>query len=77
MESGKMPAAVSLSLRQISAITRRILTEYLRQRRSLIFWAVFPALMMLLFGMMYQNNPSLRAGFDTTPAGILIGAALK
>jgi ABC-2 type transport system permease protein len=69
-------AAAMLLLRQTVAIARRILTEYARQRRSLIFWAVFPALMLLLFGLMYRNNPSLRAGFDTTPAGILIGAAL-
>jgi hypothetical protein len=69
-------AAARLTLRQTVAVSRRILTEYARQRRSLIFWAVFPALMLLLFGLMYRSNPSLRAGFDTTPAGILIGAAL-
>jgi len=61
---------------QTLAIARRILTEYVRQRRSLIFWAVFPALMLLLFGLMYRNNASLQASFDTTAAGILIGAAL-
>lgn len=48
----------------------------LRQRRSLVFWAVFPALMLLPFGSIYRAQPSLRVGFDTTPAGILIGAAL-
>jgi ABC-2 type transport system permease protein len=67
---------VRLTLRQALAITRRILTEMIRQRRSLIFWAVFPALMLLLFGLIYRNNAAMRAGFDTTPAGILIGAAL-
>jgi ABC-2 type transport system permease protein len=76
METTGRVAAAMLLLRQTVAIARRILTEYARQRRSLIFWAVFPALMLLLFGLMYRNNPSLRAGFDTTPAGILIGAAL-
>jgi ABC-2 type transport system permease protein len=70
-----LPAA-KLTLRQTVALARRILTEYARQRRSLIFWAVFPALMLLLFGSIYRNNPAMRAGFDTTPAGILIGAAL-
>ena len=69
-------AGARLTLLQIFAIARRILTEYMRQRRSLIFWAAFPALMLLLFGLMYRSNPSMRAGFDTTPAGILIGAAL-
>jgi ABC-2 type transport system permease protein len=66
----------SLMLRQAVAIARRILIEYVRQRRSLIFWAAFPALMLLLFGLIYRNNESMRGSFDTTPAGILIGAAL-
>lgn len=73
--NGALPPA-QLRLRQTLAIARRILTEYVRQRRSLVFWAVFPALMLVLFGLMYRSNASLRAGFDTTPAGILIGAAL-
>jgi ABC-2 type transport system permease protein len=68
--------SIRLIVRQMYAIAYRILTEYTRQRRSLVFWAAFPALMLLLFGLIYRNNPSLRAGFDTTPAGILIGAAL-
>ena len=66
----------ALALRQSVAVARRILTEYWRQRRSLIFWAAFPTLMLLLFGSIYRNQPSMKAGFDTTPAGILIGAAL-
>jgi len=66
----------TLTIRQMVAIARRILTEYGRQRRSLLFWAAFPALMLLLFGFIYRGNPSIRTGFDTTPAGILIGAAL-
>lgn len=66
----------ALVFQQTIAIARRILTEYLRQRRTLVFWAVFPALMLLLFGLMYANNPSMPGSLDTTPAGILIGAAL-
>ncbi len=66
----------SLVLQQTIGIARRILTEYVRQRRTLIFWAVFPALMLLLFGLIYGNNPSMPGSMDTTPAGILIGAAL-
>jgi ABC-2 type transport system permease protein len=62
--------------RQIIAIARRILTEYLRQRRTLVFWAAFPALMLMLFGLIYANNASMPGSLDTTPAGILIGAAL-
>lgn len=67
---------VRLTTAQTFAVARRILTELVRQRRSLLFWGVFPALMLLLFGLMYRNNPAMREGFDTTPAGILIGAAL-
>ena len=32
--------------------------------------------MLLLFGLIYRNNPALLGAFDTLPAGILIGAAL-
>jgi len=71
-----MPNAVSLAYRQTIGITRRILIEYLRQRRTLIFWAAFPALMLLLFGLIYANNSEMSGSVDTTPAGILIGAAL-
>jgi ABC-2 type transport system permease protein len=61
---------------QSVAIARRVLLEYWRQRRVLVFWGVFPALMLLLFGLIYRENAALRGGFDSTPAGILIGAAL-
>jgi ABC-2 type transport system permease protein len=61
---------------QTLAVARRILIESWRQRRSLIFWAVFPALMLVLFGLIYRNDNAMRGSFDTTPAGILIGAAL-
>ena len=47
-------------------IAQRILTEYQRQRRTLIFWAAFPALMLLLFGLIYANNPSMPGSIDTT-----------
>src|ERR1019366_5313005 len=73
-----MESTMRSSLRSISgqtgAIASRVLTEYVRQRRSLVFWVVFPTLMLLLFGMMYRGNKAMQ--FDTTPAGILIGAAL-
>jgi len=63
-------------LRQALAVASRVLLELRRQPRTLLFWAVFPALMLLLFGSLYGSNPMLREGFDTVSAGILIGAAL-
>lgn len=58
------------------AITRRILTELYRMRRSLIFWGVFPTLMLLLFGLIYSGGGSAKESFDSTAPGILIGAAM-
>ena len=65
-----------LLLQQTLAVAWRLLLEQWRQRRGLIFWAVFPAAMMLLFGLVYAHNASMRAGLDAAAAGILVGAAL-
>jgi ABC-2 type transport system permease protein len=64
------------TLDQTLAVAQRVLLEQWRQKRGLIFWAVFPALMMLLFGLVYAHNDSMRAGLDQAAAGILMGAAL-
>lgn len=61
---------------QTRAVAQRLLLEQWRQKRGLIFWAVFPSAMMLLFGLVYAHNASMRAGLDAAAAGILIGAAL-
>ena len=61
---------------QTRAVAQRLLLEQWRQKRGLIFWAVFPSTMMLLFGLVYAHNASMRAGLDAAAAGILIGAAL-
>ncbi len=63
-------------LNDIIAVMNRILTELLRMRRSLIFWVVFPTLMLLLFGLIYAGGGNPGDSFDTTAPGILIGAAL-
>jgi ABC-2 type transport system permease protein len=65
-----------LLLQQTFAVSRRLLLEQWRQKRGLAFWAVFPATMMLLFGLVYANNISMRDGLDAAAAGILVGAAL-
>ncbi len=61
---------------EIFAITNRILIELIRMRRSLIFWVVFPTLMLLLFGFIYSGGKGTTRSFDSTAPGILIGAAL-
>lgn len=64
------------TITEISAVSGRILLELVRTRRSLIMWAIFPALMLLLFGLIYAGGSSRSASFDYTAPGILIGAAL-
>jgi len=51
---------VTKLLNQTLAVAQRILLEQWRQGRGLIFWALFPAPMMLLFGLVYANNDSMR-----------------
>jgi len=57
-------------------VARRILVELTRNRRILIFWALFPALMLLLFGLIYAGGGGTASSFDRTTPGILVGAAL-
>lgn len=63
-------------LDQTIAVAQRIWLEQWRQGRGLLFWALFPAVMMLLFGLVYAHNDSMRAGLDAMAAGVLMGAAL-
>jgi len=61
---------------ETAAVAQRVLVELVRVRRSLIFWAVFPTLMLLLFGLIYAGGNQTAKSFDFTAPGILIGAAL-
>jgi len=70
------PTSLGTLLQQTRAVAGRVLREHTRQRRSVVFWAVFPAAMMLLFGSVYSKNAPAGGSLDTTPPGILIGAAL-
>ncbi len=63
-------------LQQTLAVAGRILVEQARQRRTLFFWALFPALMMLIFGLIYGHSAAMRVNLDAATAGILIGGAL-
>ena len=58
------------------SVAHRILTELWHTRRSLVFWALFPSLMLLLFGLIYAGDGSKAEAFNYTAPGILIGAAL-
>jgi ABC-2 type transport system permease protein len=64
------------SLMQAWLVAARILRELGRTRRTLTMWAAFPALMLLLFGLIYAGGKSTSASFDRTAPGILTGAAL-
>ncbi len=62
---------------EIRTIAFRIVRELLRTRRTLIFWVVFPTLMLVLFGLIYAGSAGTTSNsFDRTTPGILIGAAL-
>lgn len=63
-------------VREIAAIARRILIELARTRRTLLFWVVFPTLMLLIFGFVYAGRGELTRSFDRVAPGILLGAAL-
>ncbi len=63
-------------LNQVIAIAGRVLLELVRTRRTLIFWVVFPTLMLLLFGTIYAGGREAGRSFDATAPGIFIGAAL-
>lgn len=63
-------------LNEINAVTYRIIIGLIRTRRSIIFWVVFPMLMLLLFGLIYAGGSNTGRSFDYTAPGILIGAAL-
>jgi ABC-2 type transport system permease protein len=65
-----------VTLLQTLAVTRRILLELLRSRRILVLWAVFPALMLVLFGLIYAGQADPAAAFARTAPKILVGAAL-
>lgn len=55
----------------------RILRELVHTRRTLLFWVLFPSLMLLLFGSVYAaGSGGMDQSFTRTAPGILIGAAM-
>lgn len=66
--------------RESWAVARRILTELFRRRRSLISWLIFPALLLILNGLITAggNNREIAVGtaFEMAAPPTLVGAAL-
>jgi len=60
----------------MTAVAQRILIELWHTRRSLVFWVLFPALMLLLFGLIYADGEGRQDSFDNMAPSILVGAAL-
>ena len=64
--------------RETVAVAQRILIELVRRRRSLIFWGVFPILLLLLNGYLLAERASLELSqaFEQAAPVTLVGAAL-
>ncbi|HEY9734779.1 MAG TPA: ABC transporter permease [Trichocoleus sp.] len=65
-------------LREVVAVALRILTELGRRRRSLIFWAIFPVLVLVLNGVILAERAqiSTEQAFTNAAPASLVGAAL-
>lgn len=64
--------------RETLAVAQRILIELLRRRRSLIFWSIFPVLVLLLNGVILAERAKLEMAeaFQQATPATLVGAAL-
>ena len=60
------------------AVAQRILTELWRRRRSLIFWGIFPVVVLLLNGSIYADRAriSFALAMKFAAPSTLVGAAL-
>ncbi|PSN17210.1 ABC transporter substrate-binding protein [filamentous cyanobacterium CCP5] len=65
-------------LREATAVAQRILTELGRRRRSLVFWAFFPAALLVLNGLIIEERSQISHAdaFTLAAAPTLVGAAL-
>lgn len=63
---------------EITAVAQRILIELLRRRRSLIFWAIFPTLLLFLNGAITAERAQLELSdaLEVVAPPTLVGAAL-
>lgn len=63
---------------EITAVAQRILLELVRRRRSLIFWAIFPTLLLFLNGTITAERAQLELAdaLEVVAPPTLVGAAL-
>ncbi len=71
-------ALITKLWRESWAVARRILTELIRRKRSLIFWAIFPVAILILNGLIVAERANLdvEVAFEQTAPTTLVGAAL-
>ena len=64
--------------RETGAVAQRILTELWRRRRSLVFWSLFPVLLLVLNGLILAERAQLETAeaFLQAAPPTLVGAAL-
>jgi ABC-2 type transport system permease protein len=64
--------------RETIAVTKRILIELLRRRRSLIFWCIFPISILILNGFILAERAKLTmaVALENAAPSSLVGAAL-
>ncbi|MEM6448728.1 MAG: ABC transporter permease [Cyanobacteria bacterium P01_D01_bin.105] len=64
--------------RESWAVARRILTELFRRKRSIISWMIFPALILMLNGLITAEraDTTVREAFEVAAPPTLVGAAL-
>lgn len=70
--------SLGLGQHQAGAIARRILAELWRRKRSLVFWGLFPALVLVLNGLILAERAQLPLAdaFARAAPVSLVGAAL-
>jgi ABC-2 type transport system permease protein len=65
-------------LRETLAVAFRILTELWRRRRSLVFWSVFPVLMLIINSLILEERAqiAMAEAYQRALPATLVGAAL-
>ncbi|HSM82321.1 MAG TPA: ABC transporter permease [Nodosilinea sp.] len=65
-------------VRETCAVAQRIVVELWRRRRSLVFWAIFPVVLLILNSLILQERLqiSLAEAYTQAAPSTLVGAAL-